>query len=58
MGQILGFVAMDESSESDSLVAQVAQIVPPYMVPKKISVLPSLPKNANGKIDRQILLKN
>lgn len=58
MGQILGFVAMDEPSESDSLVARVAQIVPPYMVPKKISVLPSLPKNANGKIDRQILLKN
>ena len=58
MGQILGFVAMDESSESDSLVAKVAQIVPPYMVPKKINVLPSLPKNANGKIDRQILLKN
>ena len=58
MGQIIGFVALDESSESDSLLAQVAQIVPPYMVPKKISVLPSLPKNANGKIDRQILLKN
>jgi D-alanine--poly(phosphoribitol) ligase subunit 1 len=58
MGQILGFVAMDESSESDALVAQVAQIVPPYMVPKKISVLPELPKNANGKIDRQILLKD
>ena len=58
MGQIIGFVAMDESSESNSLVAQVAQIVPPYMVPKKISVLSQLPKNANGKIDRQILLKN
>jgi len=58
MGQIIGFVAMDESSETDSLVAQVAQIVPPYMVPKKISVLSQLPKNANGKIDRQILLKN
>ena len=58
MGQIHGFVAMDESSESDSLVAQAAQIVPPYMVPKKISVLPALPKNANGKIDRQLLLKN
>ena len=55
MGQICGFVAMDSAVPPESLVEQVARIVPPYMVPKKISVLTHLPKNANGKIDRQAL---
>ena len=57
MGQILGFVASDKDANSEQLIAQVAAIVPPYMVPKRIEVLEDLPKNANGKIDRQALLK-
>ncbi len=57
LGQICGFVAMDSAVPPESLIELVARIVPPYMVPKKISVLPHLPKNANGKIDRQALHK-
>jgi D-alanine--poly(phosphoribitol) ligase subunit 1 len=57
MGQILGFVASDKKADSEQLIAQVAAIVPPYMVPKRIEVVEDLPKNANGKIDRQALLK-
>jgi D-alanine--poly(phosphoribitol) ligase subunit 1 len=58
MGQILGFVASDREADSAELIAQVAAIVPPYMLPKRIEILKDLPKNANGKIDRQALLKN
>jgi D-alanine--poly(phosphoribitol) ligase subunit 1 len=58
MGQILGFAASDRDANSEQLIAQVAAIVPPYMVPKRIEILKDLPKNANGKIDRQALLKN
>jgi D-alanine--poly(phosphoribitol) ligase subunit 1 len=54
-GRIVGFVAMDQAAGPQALVKEVAQIVPPYMVPKSISVLPHLPKNANGKIDRLAL---
>lgn len=56
MGQILGYAAMPEQVPTDELVRQVAAIVPPYMVPRRITVLDTLPKNANGKIDRVALL--
>lgn len=53
MGQIVGFAAVAEDFDQQvDLVSAVAAIVPPYMVPKRIEVLTSLPKNANGKIDR------
>lgn len=56
MGQILGYAAMPDQVASEELVRQVAAIVPPYMVPRRITVLDTLPKNANGKIDRVALL--
>jgi len=55
LGQIIGFAAMDHARCSDALVQEVAAIVSPYMVPRKIHVMPALPKNANGKIDRPAL---
>lgn len=55
MGRIIGFVAMDQDAESRALIDEVARLVPSYMVPKVISVLPHLPKNGNGKIDRLAL---
>jgi len=54
-GRIVGFVAMESKAKSEDLISQVAQILPPYMVPKIIVVIDHLPKNANGKIDRQAL---
>ena len=57
LGQILGYAAMEAVVPSGELVKKVAAVVPPYMVPRRITVMDSLPKNANGKIDRVALLK-
>ena len=34
---------------------QIMQILPKYMVPTKFEYLELMPKNANGKIDRNLL---
>lgn len=53
MGEIIGFAAVSDNYNSENgLVAAVANIVPSYMVPRRIEIMPNLPKNANGKIDR------
>ncbi len=55
LGRIAGFVAVEGTTDAQDLIDEVARIVPPYMVPKSISVLPHIPKNPSGKIDRQAL---
>lgn len=55
LGQIVAFVATSSSLSPEELRHQVATIVPPYMVPRKIMLMAVLPKNANGKIDRVAL---
>ncbi|MEQ9086621.1 MAG: AMP-binding protein [Pontimonas sp.] len=35
--------------------ASLAEVLPKYMVPKVIHVMPLLPKNRNGKVDRKFL---
>jgi D-alanine--poly(phosphoribitol) ligase subunit 1 len=55
LGEIIGFAALVAPKPPEKLVQGVAEIVPPYMVPKRVMVLEALPKNANGKIDRSAL---
>lgn len=55
MGQIIGFVASDFEIESNNILEGIRGIVPDYMVPRKINILKELPKNHNGKIDRNAL---
>ncbi|MCP4854518.1 MAG: amino acid adenylation domain-containing protein [Fuerstiella sp.] len=56
MGQIVGFAALSKHHDPEvDLISQVADIVPSYMVPRQIRILAALPKNANGKIDRNQL---
>jgi len=55
LGQILAFVAAHPDAAAEDLLKQVAAIVPSYMVPRRITLIDPLPKNANGKIDRGAL---
>lgn len=55
LGQIVAFTAMDMPVPSEELLCKIAAIVPPYMLPRRLTVLNVLPKNANGKIDRVAL---
>ena len=52
LGQIAGYVTTASPASAEYLIEAVAKAVPAYMVPKRITVLERLPKNANGKIDR------
>ena len=52
LGQILAFAATSSPDSSKELLRNIAAIVPPYMVPRRVIVMDSLPKNASGKIDR------
>jgi D-alanine--poly(phosphoribitol) ligase subunit 1 len=55
LGEIIAFVALATPRTSEELIDAVAGIVPKYMVPRRVTVLEALPKNANGKIDRVAL---
>ena len=37
---------------------QITNLLPSYMIPKKINLINKIPKNSNGKIDRKYLAKN
>ena len=55
LGEIIGFATLSRPKASEELLRDVAGIVPSYMVPKRVTVLDSLPRNASGKIDRLAL---
>jgi D-alanine--poly(phosphoribitol) ligase subunit 1 len=54
-GKLVGFVACTTEVNDKTLLQALVELVPDYMVPAKLIVLPKLPKNANGKVDRQHL---
>ena len=57
-GRILGFVATAEAGVDEARVRDdLRRALPDYMIPNRIRVLASLPKSANGKIDRRALLE-
>lgn len=55
LGEIVGFATLSAERPSGELIREVAEILPSYMVPKRVAILEALPKNANGKIDRGAL---
>jgi len=55
MGQIIAFVATSGAIEENIVMADLKNMVPEYMVPRRLYVLETLPKNQNGKIDKVIL---
>ncbi len=44
--------------KSDFIMHQITNLLPSYMIPKKINLINKIPKNSNGKIDRKYLAKN
>lgn len=54
-GKLVAYVACTVEVEDKVLLQALAKLVPDYMVPAKLVVMPKLPKNANGKVDRQHL---
>jgi acyl-CoA ligase (AMP-forming) (exosortase A-associated) len=47
--------AGDAGGDAEAVVARCRQELPTYMVPQEVRFLDSLPRNANGKIDRKML---
>jgi len=54
-GKLVAYVASTSEVDGKSLLRDLGTVVPEYMVPARIIVMPSLPTNANGKVDRQRL---
>ena len=55
LGQIVSFVSVSVPVTDKDVLADLKQLVPEYMVPRKLFVLEQLPKNQNGKIDKVAL---
>jgi D-alanine--poly(phosphoribitol) ligase subunit 1 len=54
-GKLIGFVASSADVDEKDLLAELANLLPEYMVPSRIVIKAELPKNPNGKVDRQQL---
>lgn len=54
-GKLVAYVASTAEVEDKALLQALAKLVPDYMVPARLIVMPKLPKNPNGKVDRQYL---
>jgi D-alanine--poly(phosphoribitol) ligase subunit 1 len=54
-GKLIAYVACTVEANDRQLLCELSKLVPDYMVPAKLILLPQLPKNANGKVDRQQL---
>lgn len=54
-GKLVAYVASTSNVDDRRLLQAVARLVPDYMVPSKLIVMPKLPTNPNGKVDRQQL---
>ncbi len=55
-GKLVAYVACTVEVDDRQLLRELGNLLPDYMVPSKLIMLPQLPKNANGKVDRQHLL--
>lgn len=52
---IYGFVSALSAPAEDNILAQCRVSLPDYMVPQRVFMVESLPRNVNGKIDRKAL---
>lgn len=54
-GKLVGFVGAPAGLDERQTLTSLAELLPDYMVPSRLVVLPLLPRNPNGKVDRQHL---
>ena len=54
-GKLIGFVASSADVDEKVLLAELANLLPAYMIPSSLVVKVELPKNPNGKVDRERL---
>jgi D-alanine--poly(phosphoribitol) ligase subunit 1 len=54
-GKIIGFAASTAITDGRPLLKELARTLPDYMIPSRMIMLPELPKNPNGKVDRNQL---
>jgi len=57
LGEIMAFVTLKSTVTAELIRSDLKQKLPSYMLPRIITILETMPKNQNGKIDR-IKLKN
>jgi long-chain acyl-CoA synthetase len=61
LGQrVAGFVQLEsgaQSADPDEILAHVTARLADYKIPEKLQIVGEIPRNAAGKIDRQLLLK-
>lgn len=55
LSMIVAVVASGNGLTATAIRKEVARFIPAYMVPGRVDVLDRLPKNPNGKIDRNLL---
>ena len=54
-GKLVAYAACVEAVDEKYLLKELADLLPGYMVPQQVFVIRELPKNPNGKVDRQRL---
>jgi D-alanine--poly(phosphoribitol) ligase subunit 1 len=57
LGQIKAYVTLNYLISKEKIKEDIRKILPPYMIPRIITIMDTIPKNQNGKIDR-VALKN
>jgi D-alanine--poly(phosphoribitol) ligase subunit 1 len=54
-GKIVAFIATNSLNDQSIIKESLGLIIPKYMIPSVIRFLPELPKNPNGKVDKNAL---
>lgn len=56
--RLTAFVVLDNGASLDAVKQKIVDVLPAFMVPSEVYALPSLPLNANGKLDVAKLADN
>ena len=55
---IIAFVSRNEAVDENVVLAECRESLPEYMIPRRIYLRSEFPLNANGKTDRQVLIRH